>query len=534
MKNIYHTETENGAIQFNSTGKANLDLFASIGSCREMANNKPNILKKKFFEAFYEDPKCAIAILFWVRAVRNGAGERKIFEVIVKSICNEYPAFIIDNLSTIVELGRWKDLAYIYEIGNDEVKDKIAYFWASQISTSPVFENIHSNDFKSPNALACKWLPKKSKLYRDVQRKLTFSNKQMRQHIARYSNTVEQKMCAKNWKEIDYSKIPSQALNQYKNAFIRNDEEHFIEEITTKKINAGAIYPHEILWNYSGKDRDNRYTQLVIEKLWKSLPNFINPEMRFIPVVDGSYSMTCNVGKYNALYIARALGLYCAEHLEGMWKNKMIVFSSDPRFIKFDDCDGTLYEKNRICGMNDDCSNTDIMKVFRLILDAAKSCEDKSTIPNTVLILSDMQFDMGTHYNISIMDSIRSEYKKEGIEFPSIIYWNLYDTNTGFMDSKYDNVSFVSGYNPKLMQAVFKGMKIVYNSEGEKRVKMDPIEVMRNAIEPIMNMIDYTNITQTPSEILKDVQLNTTIGQSIRTTNHQTNTFVDCVEELSN
>lgn len=511
MKEIYYTQTENGAIQFNSTGSANLDLFASIGSCREMANNSPEILLKKFQEAYLENPINALSTLFWSRAVREGAGERKVFEVIIKDICETNPLFIMDNLSTIVKYGRWKDLSYIYDIAGGRLCKKIVDFWA---------ENI-----QKLNALACKWLPKKSELYRKVQEKLGFTNKKMRQYIAEHSNTVEQKMCAKEWDKIDYSKIPSQSLNKYKNAFERNDKEHFYNDLATKKINAGAIYPHEILWEYNNHGEE---PNLATEKLWKNIPNFIDPKMRFIPVVDCSGSMCSRVGKFNALYIARALGIYCSEHLEGDWKDKAILFSSSPQFIDCSKCE-TLYDKNQIYESFDDCSNTDIANVFKLILNASKKCKDKSTIPNTVLILSDMQFDYGARYNVSLMDEMRILFKSEGIEFPSIIYWNLYGTNTGFMDSKYENVAFASGFNPKLMQAIFKGMRVEYKN-GERKVKIDPIEVMNKALESFVKTIDFTHVNTNISSVLKDVQLNTTIGKSIRTKSVKNETFLDCIE----
>ena len=526
----YYTLTENGAIQFNTTGSYNLDLFASIGSCREMAMNTPDILIKKFWEAYTENPINAIAILFWARAVRNGAGERKVFEVLIKEVCNYFPEFIIDNISSIVELGRWSDLEYIYNT-NTAIKTAICEYWSTAI--------------KNKNALACKWLSKNTELYKDVQKSLQLTNAEMRRWIAKYSKTVEQQMCAKNWKEIDYSKIPSQALNLYKDAFLRNDKEHYIQDITTKKVNAGAIYPHEILWNYAkfaegcGWNNRDQVLNETVEAMWKVLPNYINKDMRFITVCDCSGSMTCRVGKFNALSIARALSIYCAERLEGVWKDKAILFSSYPKFIDCSECK-TLVEKNNVYNKFDDCSNTNLEAVFKLILDAAKTCKDKSTIPNTILVLSDMQMDSGCGRcgrDISFMESMRAEYKLAGVEFPSIIWWNLYETNTGFVDSKYDNVAFASGFNPKIMQAVFEGMKVEYSTEGEKKVKIDPMVVMNKALDSIMKILKLDNLKTNIPQALKGIQLNKTIGQSIRCAAKKvsnSDTFLDRIQELSN
>lgn len=531
---IYYTQTENGAIQFNSTGSKCLDLFASIGSCRAMAKSNPDILIKKFWEAYLENPVQAVSILFWVRAVREGSGERKIFEVLIKEVCDQFPNFIIDNLEVIVNLGRWKDLAYIYKISNNEIKKEIINFWASKIATSTIYGKICSSDYKTPDSLACKWLPKNSELYRKVQERLGFTNKCMRKHIAEFSKTVEQKMCANQWSEIDYSKIPSQALNQYKNAFIRNDREHFLDDIQNKGVNIGAIYPHEILWNYAKYDYTSQLNEAV-EIMWRCMPNFINPKMRFIPVIDCSGSMDCKVGKFTAMAIARALGIYCAEHLEGDWKDKAILFSSQPQFIDLTMCTTLLKKNNKVAEFSD-YSTTNIVATFELILEAAKNCKDKSTIPSTVLIMSDMQFDPHMmDYDVAIMDLLRSQYKKAGIEFPNIIYWNLCETNTGFADSQYDNVAFVSGFNPKILKAVFEGTKIEKQDEKVK-IKLDPIKVMTTAIENITKMINFKNLNLNIPKSLKGIQLNTTIGTSIRVKNNidENSSFIDHIVNLAN
>ena len=201
----------------------------------------------------------------------------------------------------------------------------------------------------------------------------------------------------------------------------------------------------------------------------------------------------------------------------------------------------TLVEKNNVYNRFDDCSNTNLEAVFNLILDAAKTCKDKSTIPNTILVLSDMQMDScgGWHggIDISFMESMRAKYKLAGIEFPSIIWWNLYETNTGFVDSKYDNVAFASGFSPKIMQAVFEGMKVEYSTEGEKKVKIDPMVVMNKALDSIMKILKLDNLKTNIPQALKGIQLNKTIGQSIRCAAKKvsnSDTFLDRIQELSN
>lgn len=64
----------------------------------------------------------------------------------------------------------------------------------------------------------------------------------LRKHI----NVLEVNMSAKKYDQVDYSKVPSQALRRHVQAFYRNDKDRF-EEYKAKlvkgetKANAGAI-----------------------------------------------------------------------------------------------------------------------------------------------------------------------------------------------------------------------------------------------------------------------------------------------------
>lgn len=126
------------------------------------------------------------------------------------------------------------------------------------------------------------------------------------------------------------------------------------------------------------------------------------------------------------------------------------------------------------------CENTNIASVFELLLRTAEAAElPAEAIPGCVLILSDMQFDEGAYYDITLMDELRLRYKYAGYEFPAIVYWNLCATNTGVEDSAMDNCALISGYSPRLLQAVFAGSAGDYNEPVP--IKLNPLEVMARA-----------------------------------------------------
>src|SRR5690606_40273216 len=87
------------------------------------------------------------------------------------------------------------------------------------------------------------------------------SPRRYRKTIVGLSKTVEQDMCSKKWRNINYSSVPSVAMNKYRKAFYRNDESRFtkfIDSVTkgVKKINASAIYPHTLVRAlYNGENK---------------------------------------------------------------------------------------------------------------------------------------------------------------------------------------------------------------------------------------------------------------------------------------
>ena len=70
--------TENGALQYQSTGSCCLDFFTKVGSLR----NHPDVAYRLFRHALIENRKVALMTLLWAYDCRGGAGERDVFKYI--------------------------------------------------------------------------------------------------------------------------------------------------------------------------------------------------------------------------------------------------------------------------------------------------------------------------------------------------------------------------------------------------------------------------------------------------------------------
>ena len=99
--------TDNGMVTNSTSLNKCVDLFFSIGSMRGKSKDK---VVKLFSEAYNENPLVASKILFWVRDVRGGAGERKVFRDVISYLTTNSPQTVRKNIGLIPEFGRWDDV----------------------------------------------------------------------------------------------------------------------------------------------------------------------------------------------------------------------------------------------------------------------------------------------------------------------------------------------------------------------------------------------------------------------------------------
>jgi hypothetical protein len=464
------TLTTNGMATNSTSLNHCVNLFFQIGAMRGKDKKE---LVNIFVKAVNEDALTAIKLLFWARDIRGGAGERKIFRDLIKYLANNYTDLLRNNIKHIPEYGRWDDLLEL--IGTNLENDALEYI---------------KKGIEDKNGLCCKWLPRPNvknrerKRYATVLRNyLKLSPKEYRKVIVENSNTVEQLMCSKEWSAIQYSKLPSKAMSDYMKAFSRNDLTRFQEYLGSlekgeTKINAGAVYPYDVVKNLRHGVARGANAQ------WNALPNYLegNNEI-LLPVVDSSGSMNCSAGgnaKITCLDIAISLGLYISERNVGVFKDSFITFSSRP---KIQTLKGSLAERCSQLETADWEQNTNLEAVFTLILDSAvKHKLAESDMPTMILILSDMQFDSatsvgwnsGSAWNPTAQELIEHKYTNAGYKVPKIVYWNLNSKNTD-TPVQYDKkgTCLVSGFSPALLKNMLAGkdlspismMMTVVNSE---------------------------------------------------------------------
>ena len=136
-------------------------------------------------------------------------------------------------------------------------------------------------------------------------------------------------------------------------------------------------------------------------------------------------------------------------------------FSSSPKLIDLNGCE-TLRDKILELSKYTDATSTNIEAVFMLILQSAINANMKqSDLPDRILIVSDMEFDIATSltkymYGMkALFNELADRFAKYGYKLPKLVFWNVNSrTNTIPMTENEMGVILVSGFSPNIMSMV--------------------------------------------------------------------------------
>lgn len=452
------TYTENGAVTNLSTMSDVLDLFATIGALRNASEQE---IVSRFIKTYTEAPELALKTLFYARDIRGGLGERRVFRVILKYLCKAYPDVVKRNIENIAEYGRYDDLLVLMD--TPVQREMISY-------VKNVLENdIRCMDCGEPVSLMAKWLPSVNtsnaeavRSAKIIAKNLGMSEKQYRQTLTKlraYIKIIENNLRTKDY-TFDYAVQPSKALFKYRDAFLRNDGERYSEYLEKvqrgeAKMNTSTLYPYEIirpLMHFS------EYEEALdhLDATWNAQPDYTNGENALV-VIDGSGSMYCYSDPMPAT-VALSLGIYFAERNKGQFANHFITFSENPQLVEIKGKD--IAEKVNYCMQFNEVANTNIQKVFELILNTAvKYCVPKEEMPETIYIISDMEFDWCTEdASLTNFEYAQKLFGEAGYTLPRVVFWNVQSRNRQQPVTKNDQGAvLVSGCSPSVFSRVLKG-----------------------------------------------------------------------------
>ena len=423
--------TENGMQTRQSSANACVDLFYVIGTLHGDA------IIPAFAQAHAAQRDVALRIALWARDVRGGAGMRDTFRAILAYLERVDEAGARALLPNIPIIGRWDDLLVLTGPLRAEAFDLIA------------------EGLAAGNQLCAKWMPRQGPVAIALRQHLGLSPKQYRQLIVGLTNVVEQKMCARRWDDIDFAAVPSQAAVRYRKTFAARTSMYqiYLKQLAAgeTKVNAAAIYPHEVI-----RPLREQYTAdeaTLVRAQWAALPNYVGVAS-VLPLVDVSGSMMQQVAPdTQALDIAVALGLYMADKNTGAFKDVVLTFTHTAQLLHLQ---GDIVAKYASL-VHADWGYTNLHAAFARILEVAVANQvPAAEMPQTLLILSDMQFDECVEYDDSAIEMITRKYAEAGYTVPQVVFWNLRHSRGVPARADQHGVALVSGYSPSLMQGLLE------------------------------------------------------------------------------
>ena len=358
---------------------------------------------------------------------------------------------------------------------------------------------------------------------------------------------VERHISAGTFENINYAKVPSLAMNNYKEIFARKDlvrYEKYIDRVAEGKarISGAVLMPSTLIKQARSGERmgvrsaskNKAVDQLLAQKIaaiqdkaidgqWASLVQRIRDNGTLassIAVCDVSGSMgypnfadgTC------PLDTAVGLSLLLAEVTEPPFGGSFITFSADPEVCKVGGREDTRSLKEKVSAMVSSgwSMNTDFVAVFeRLLLPMALEHQVKpDDMVKQVFVFSDMQFDAAQdEYDRNknadqgewetAYERIKRKFQDAGYELPKLIFWNLAGGRAGYDDSFGDeiapkpvtatteNAMLVGGYSQGMMKMFLEGGTF---EEEEDDVEMDEdgkdgmVEVKKKKTTPMDGM----------------------------------------------
>jgi hypothetical protein len=353
--------------------------------------------------------------------------------------------------------------------------------------------------------------------------------------LNRLLNTVEVMMSSKEseWHNIDFGKLPSQALRRHVKAWqnktksgetryagnedriecAKNYEEHMARVAGgSGKVNGARCGVAELVRDVRAIGGSDLTEEARINGQWESKLATIPSLGKCIPMVDLSGSMgTALAGakEITCEMAAIGLGLMIAEKCAAPFANQCITFATDPKFCTFGAGMGFVERVRHIRNQNNGIT-TDFRKACKAILDAAVSANMAPDFFEdfVLFVLSDMQInscsmapwtpDLAAEVQQMFATAGKRSKHAKPFAAPHIVMWNLASTNAIATSAGLVNATSIAGYSDALLK--------VFESEGiQGLLNATPIATLRKQLnnsryDPLRREFEhaYTNLKTTP------------------------------------
>lgn len=476
-------------------------------------------------------------LAFQTRWCRGGKGERKLFYDMLKVLYRHFPTIVTNCLDLIPLFGYWKDLFNLLEefenintlqYGNvlyepllnlcmkqhlndmaelKKEKPELS-FYAKYFPSQRNLKKIEKTDLKNKlnrrnkffKDLAILLYPypsncsNKSKHFKYACMKLRKDHTMLRKAL----DIPEVKMCAQKWSEINFSRVCSQCMTKNNKAFLNeNDNKHseeqdrincrdnLIKHIIDKGVHGAQTDLYQLVKKVFGNYNLSFGQKIIFNAQYESLKTDLlkkiqervneNNETKTSFDLSKTVVMSDVSGSMSGdpMYVSIAFGILISDLAQGPFNNQVLTFDSNPVFHNLSSCENFVDKVNSLQSAPWG-GFTNFEKAMNLICQKIKNNEiSEENIPETLLVISDMQFNSACSYNSYYNSNKESgyPYKKicdafsklgqdkygHPIKPPTIVFWNV-RSSIGFpADSNEEGVIMMSGYSTSLLKFILSG-----------------------------------------------------------------------------
>jgi len=362
--------------------------------------------------------------------IRNVRGERDLGRRLYEWLQKTHEKQLIENMPLFLnKYGRYDDFIYLPR------KSKALYEYLKHLGEQLVAD-LENMALGKPVSLAAKWVPSETsavnkktaltfRLARAMKIPISDLRKKYLTPLRSYIGIVEQKMCSKSWKDIDYSKLPEHAFKRNIKAFEENDKERF-EEYTKNfvKPKKQLRFPHEMIdlsYHSDPKETFEANWTASVKRLEKTVVmNDFSPALHGLP-----------------FYVSLSLGLIAS---------RVISFESVPQFVNLNP--ESVDENIRTMLNVKKEESTNICEALKLIMENMKDA-----MPEKLIIVGCKSLSKtDSLYNEAAQTTMMKMFEDAGLKMPSIVFWNVDSPTIEFGEAF--SMTTVSGYSDDILQCI--------------------------------------------------------------------------------
>lgn len=475
--------TENGAPTFNTSGSACVDFFGNV--CRS-GNKLTSEVEDKVLsllpKMWNENPLHCLKLIFHKRDCRGGAGEKAIFQVCYNWLVENHYTTAYYNVHHVPFYGSWKDLVNLWcavDGENTDIKCQILDLFVKQLLSDQKSAGS-DEESKQSISLAAKWAPSvgvNNPRQKELAKGISFCifgdifmwekpYRKLLSKLREYLKVTERYMCANEWDEIEFSKVPSLCMQKNKKHFEKHVPDKFAEWLSRvksgeAKVNAAQLMPHQLIEelerNFFEEEVDTNLD--LVQEQWNVIVsqtrNTLGKGKSFLVVTDLSGSM-----EGLPMLVSKAMGCLLSEVSSPPFNDLVITFSETPTFFNLE---GKSL-KDRLESLNRSDSqgyNTDLIKVFEILLEKCKRENVESDkLPEMIIICTDNEFDLQIQGDKSetTYRHIKNMFNEAGYIIPTVVFWNLRGNANSIPVTKDElGTVLLSGFSPSILKCLLGG-----------------------------------------------------------------------------